>query len=129
MATKLTENYITSKFNINEIVFTDPTSETTTNDFEIDNIDSDSIFILINALSCPSGNVNMIYTSGTTVLGSKFGLFTIPSGTFGMIKIETGPISNPQGVINIKLTTSFSTPMNSSGLKVALVKEKYVKNN
>lgn len=130
MATTLTDSFI-KHINVGSMVdYNCPTSATTTETFSFAlNNSNDDIFLVIDASNATPGDYSFRLEKGNYPNAKTPSATTFSDGYVLFVPIESGMIEKKDGCALFTLTTNVSNGLCSTGLKIGVIKKKFVTNN
>ncbi|HBR32194.1 MAG TPA: hypothetical protein DD733_08955 [Clostridiales bacterium] len=130
MATIMTESIITVPNEANEIIFCFPTSATKSETFTFGLSDTaDGFFVLADASGAMPGNYTISFAKGVYPPARTPKSFTFSDGTVIAFPVESGHIEDKNSKASFTVVSEDSGDLSNSGIKLALIKKRYVTNN
>ena len=121
----ITQNVITSPLTGTAVTYVSPTSATASEDFTFALNDSDdNILFLLDASGAASGSFTVSFTKGGYISG-KAASATVTYGNVSALKLSSGELQGTTGAGAFTLTTT-ATALANSGVKFALIKQRFV---
>lgn len=130
MATKIYENIISMPSRKNPVIFTLPESATSSETFTFDLNDSaDDIYLIADASNSAPGNHILSLIKGDFETAKTPLPVTVSDGEVVFIPIESGIVQKKDGSAMLTLATTISGGLANTGIKLAIVKRRFVINN
>lgn len=129
MAVALQETIITKNFDAKNVQYAAPTSTTNTDTFTFAlNNSSDDILLVIDTLKAAPGVFTIRFDKGDYPSSKTPDPFEVYDGLLCVISIESGMIEKKDSTAAFTVTFSNSN-ISNSGLKLGLIKKRFVTNN
>jgi hypothetical protein len=130
MATNLIDNILKVPYSANPVVYTTPTSVTASETFTFSlNNSDDNIYIVADASQASPGNFTLTFQKGDYVSAKAPPQIQIQDGGIVFIPIESGMIEKNDTTAAITITTTVSGGLVNSGLKLGVIKKRFVTNH
>ncbi|HAN21973.1 MAG: hypothetical protein A2Y15_05645 [Clostridiales bacterium GWF2_36_10] len=130
MATILTENILSTPNSGSNVNFTNPESLTNTETFSfIFNDSNDDFYIIADASASAPGNYTITFAKGDFPSAKAPAVINFTDSQVYFIMIESGMIGKDSGIATFTLTTTITGGLANTGIKLAVVKKRFVKNN
>lgn len=129
MATTLIENIVSIPNAANRVLQTTPVSTTTSETFTFQlNNSKDDFYIIIDSIDANPIQYTLTFQKGISPAAMAIEPFTFTDGAINFFPMESGFIEGKNAEVNFTITAVSGT-LATSGLKLALVKKRFVTNN
>ncbi len=129
MAVALRDTFIDKNFNAITVDFVSPASSTSSETFTFSlNNSNDDILIVVDATMASPGNYTVSFDRGSYSSAKTPAQIIIQDGFMKLIAVESGVIEKKNATAAFTVTSA-SGAINGTGIKIALLKRRFVTNH